>query len=253
MSESKSAHTHFGYQNVPEENKSGLVKEVFNNVSSKYDVMNDLMSVGIHRVWKNTLINWLAPKENQNLLDVAGGTGDIATRFLNQTKSGNATILDMTESMLQEGTKRITNSSLSSLSSRMRWVVGDAMALPFKKNTFDIYTISFGIRNVTKIDKALSEAFRVLKPGGRIMILEFSKLPNPMMQKAYDLYSFNVIPKIGEIVVGDKDSYQYLVESIRKFPDQVSFANMMTSAGFENVKFRNLTFGVAALHSGWKI
>ena len=250
MSESKSAHTHFGYQNVPEENKSGLVKEVFNNVSSKYDVMNDLMSVGIHRVWKNTLINWLAPKENQNLLDVAGGTGDIATRFLNQTKSGNATILDMTESMLQEGTKRITNSSLSS---RMRWVVGDAMALPFKKNTFDIYTISFGIRNITKIDKALSEAFRVLKPGGRIMILEFSKLPNPMMQKAYDLYSFNVIPKIGEIVAGDKDSYQYLVESIRKFPDQVSFANMMTEVGFENVKFRNLTFGVAALHSGWKI
>jgi len=250
MSERKSAHTHFGYQNVPEENKSGLVKEVFNNVSSKYDVMNDLMSVGIHRVWKNTLINWLAPKENQNLLDVAGGTGDIATRFLNQTKSGNATILDMTESMLQEGTKRITNSSLSS---RMRWVVGDAMALPFKKNTFDIYTISFGIRNITKIDKALSEAFRVLKPGGRIMILEFSKLPNPMMQKAYDLYSFNVIPKIGEIVVGDKDSYQYLVESIRKFPDQVSFANMITEAGFENVKFRNLTFGVAALHSGWKI
>ena len=250
MSERKSAYTHFGYQNVPEENKSGLVKEVFNNVSSKYDVMNDLMSVGIHRVWKNTLINWLAPKENQNLLDVAGGTGDIATRFLNKAKSGNATILDMTESMLQEGTKRITNSSLSS---RMRWVVGDAMALPFKKNTFDIYTISFGIRNITKIDKALSEAFRVLKPGGRIMILEFSKLPNPMMQKAYDLYSFNVIPKIGEIVVGDKDSYQYLVESIRKFPDQVSFANMITEAGFENVKFRNLTFGVAALHSGWKI
>ena len=250
MSENKSTHTHFGFQNVPEANKSGLVKEVFNNVSSKYDVMNDLMSVGIHRVWKNTLINWLVPKENQNLLDVAGGTGDIATRFLNQIKSGNATILDMTESMLQEGTKRITNSSLSS---RMRWVVGDAMALPFKKNTFDIYTISFGIRNITKIDKALSEAFRVLKPGGRIMILEFSKLPNPMMQKAYDLYSFNVIPKIGEIVAGDKDSYQYLVESIRKFPDQVSFANMMTKAGFENVKFRNLTFGVAALHSGWKI
>ena len=250
MSESKSAHTHFGYQNVPEVNKSGLVKEVFNNVSSKYDVMNDLMSVGIHRVWKNTLINWLAPKENQNLLDVAGGTGDIAIRFLNQAKSGNATILDMTESMLQEGTKRITNSPLSS---RMRWVVGDAMALPFKRNTFDIYTISFGIRNVTKIDKALSEAFRVLKPGGRIMILEFSKLPNPVMQRAYDLYSFNVIPKIGEIVAGDKDSYQYLVESIRKFPDQVSFANTMTEAGFENVKFRNLTFGVAALHSGWKI
>ena len=250
MSERKSAHTHFGYQNVPEENKSGLVKEVFNNVSSKYDVMNDLMSVGIHRVWKNILINWLAPKENQNLLDVAGGTGDIAIRFLNQAKSGNATILDMTESMLQEGTKRITNSPLSS---RMRWVVGDAMALPFKRNTFDIYTISFGIRNVTKIDKALSEAFRVLKPGGRILILEFSKLPNPMMQRAYDLYSFNVIPKIGEIVVGDKDSYQYLVESIRKFPDQVSFANMMIEAGFENVKFRNLTFGVAALHSGWKI
>jgi len=250
MSEIKSKRTHFGYQNVPEAHKSGLVKEVFNNVASRYDVMNDLMSVGIHRVWKNALINWLAPKENQNLLDVAGGTGDISVRFLNKAKGGNATILDMTESMLKEGTKRVTNSALSS---RMRWVVGDAMALPFKKNTFDIYTISFGIRNVTNIDKALSEAFRVLKPGGRIMILEFSKLPNPMMQKAYDLYSFNVIPKIGEIVVGDKGSYQYLVESIRKFPDQVSFANMMTKTGFENVKFRNLTFGVAALHSGWKI
>ena len=201
MSESKSAHTHFGYQNVPEENKSGLVKEVFNNVSSKYDVMNDLMSVGIHRVWKNTLINWLAPKENQNLLDVAGGTGDIATRFLNQAKSGNATILDMTESMLQEGTKRITNSPLSS---RMRWVVGDAMALPFKRNTFDIYTISFGLRNAKNLNQALSEAHRVLKPGGRYLCLEFSKIQNLGLNSIYKNYS-KLIPYIGQLIVGEKN------------------------------------------------
>ena len=180
----------FGLKKIPISQKRKEISNLFENVSNDYDLMNDLMSLGTHRIWKKDLVDRLEREQilttKKTILDLAGGTGDIATRFLNQAKSGNATILDMTESMLQEGTKRVTNSALSS---RMRWVVGDAMTLPFKKNTFDIYTISFGIRNVTKIDKALSEAFRVLKPGGRIMILEFSKLPNPMMQRASSLSS----------------------------------------------------------------
>lgn len=242
--------THFGFQTVDEGQKAGMVQGVFTRVASKYDVMNDLMSGGVHRLWKDGMMDWLAPRPGQRLLDVAGGTGDVAFRFLKRAPGARATVLDMTESMLIEGQKR---AEAENLADRLDWVVGDAMALPFGDNSFDVYTISFGIRNVTRIPDALSEAFRVLKPGGRLMILEFSQLPNPALQWAYDRYSFNVIPTLGQIVANDRDSYQYLVESIRKFPDQESFATLIRQAGFEQVKYRNLTMGVAALHSGWKI
>jgi demethylmenaquinone methyltransferase/2-methoxy-6-polyprenyl-1,4-benzoquinol methylase len=242
--------THFGFRTVDEDQKAGMVHGVFTNVASKYDIMNDVMSMGIHRIWKDAMMDWLAPRPGQNLLDVAGGTGDIAFRFLDRARTAQATVLDMTESMLVEGRKR---AEAGRMANSLGWVVGDAMALPFKANTFDVYTISFGIRNVTRIPDALSEAFRVLRPGGRLMVLEFSQIPNALMQRAYDLYSFNVIPRMGKLIANDADSYQYLVESIRKFPDQDTFAEMIRTAGFENVSYRNLSMGIAALHSGWKI
>ncbi len=242
--------THFGFQTVAEGEKAGMVHGVFTRVASRYDIMNDLMSAGIHRLWKDAMMDWLAPRPGQRLLDVAGGTGDIAFRFLGRASGTTATVLDMTESMLVEGRKR---AEAENMADRLNWIVGDAMALPFADNTFDVYTISFGIRNVTRIPDALREAFRVLRPGGRLMVLEFSQIPNPALQWAYDRYSFNVIPLMGQIVANDRDSYQYLVESIRKFPDQETFATMIRAAGFSQVKYRNLTMGVAALHSGWKI
>jgi demethylmenaquinone methyltransferase / 2-methoxy-6-polyprenyl-1,4-benzoquinol methylase len=242
--------THFGFQTVPEGEKAGMVHGVFTRVASKYDVMNDLMSGGVHRLWKSAMMDWLAPRPGQRLLDVAGGTGDVAFRFLKRAPGATAVVCDMTEPMLIEGRKR---ADADKLADRLDWVVGDAMALPFPSNSFDVYTISFGIRNVTRIADALSEAHRVLRPGGRLMVLEFSHVPNALMQQVYDLYSFNIIPVMGQIVTGDRDSYQYLVESIRKFPDQESFASMIRQAGFGQVKFRNLTMGVAALHSGWKL
>ena len=223
---------------------------MFNSVASKYDVMNDVMSIGIHRIWKDAMMDWLAPRAGQNLLDVAGGTGDIAFRFLKRAGSGHATVLDLTEPMLDEGRKR---AEAAQMADSLDWVVGDAMALPFDAGSFDVYTISFGIRNVTRPQQALSEAFRVLKPGGRLMVLEFSQLPSPGLQKAYDLYSFNVIPRLGQLIANDYDSYRYLVESIRNFPDQETFLGMLREAGFENAKYRNLSLGIAALHSGWKI
>ena len=250
MTEQHARETHFGFQTVAEDEKAGMVHGVFTRVANRYDLMNDLMSVGIHRLWKDAMMDWLAPRAGQRLLDVAGGTGDIAFRFLARAPEARATVLDMTESMLIEGQKR---AEAENLVDRLDWVAGDAMALPFADNTFDVYTISFGIRNVTRIPDALAEAFRVLKPGGRLMVLEFSQLPNPALQWAYDRYSFNVIPTLGQAVANDRESYQYLVESIRKFPDQDSFATMIRQAGFEQVKYRNLTMGVAALHSGWKI
>lgn len=242
--------THFGYQTVPEGDKAGMVHGVFTRVASKYDIMNDLMSGGVHRLWKDAMMDWLAPRPGQRLLDVAGGTGDVAFRFLKRAPAASAVVCDMTESMLVAGRQR---AEADSLAAQLDWVVGDAMALPFEAGSFDVYTISFGIRNVTRIQDALAEAYRVLRPGGRLMVLEFSQIPNEMMQKAYDLYSFNVIPVMGQIVAGDRDSYQYLVESIRKFPDQETFAGMIRKAGFGQVKYRNMTMGVAALHSGWKI
>ncbi|MDN3712240.1 bifunctional demethylmenaquinone methyltransferase/2-methoxy-6-polyprenyl-1,4-benzoquinol methylase UbiE [Paracoccus cavernae] len=242
--------THFGFKTVAEDDKAGLVHSVFSSVASRYDVMNDLMSAGVHRLWKTALMDWLAPRDGQKLLDVAGGTGDVAFRFLQRASGASVTVCDMTESMLVEGRKR---AEAGKFSDRLSWVTGDAMALPFPDNSFDRYTISFGIRNVTRIPDALREAHRVLRPGGRIVVLEFSQIPVPALQWAYDRYSFNVIPEMGRLVTGDRDSYQYLVESIRKFPDQETFATMIREAGFGRVQWRNLSMGIAALHSGWKL
>lgn len=242
--------THFGFETVHATEKAGKVQGVFKSVAAKYDVMNDVMSIGIHRIWKEAMMDWLAPRCGQTLIDVAGGTGDVSFKFLNRAGSGHATVLDLTENMLIEGRKR---AEASEMEQSLDWLVGDAMALPFSDNSFDVYTISFGIRNVTRPEGALSEAFRVLRPGGRLMVLEFSQIPVPLVQKAYDLYSFNIIPAMGKMIANDRDSYQYLVESIRKFPDQETFLNMIRRAGFENVSYRNLSLGIAALHSGWKI
>ncbi|MDE0781662.1 MAG: bifunctional demethylmenaquinone methyltransferase/2-methoxy-6-polyprenyl-1,4-benzoquinol methylase UbiE, partial [Planktomarina sp.] len=242
--------THFGFETVHATEKAGKVQGVFKSVAAKYDVMNDVMSIGIHRIWKEAMMDWLAPRCGQTLIDVAGGTGDVSFKFLNRAGSGHATVLDLTENMLIEGRKR---AEASEMEQSLDWLVGDAMALPFSDNSFDVYTISFGIRNVTRPEGALSEAFRVLRPGGRLMVLEFSQIPVPLVQKAYDLYSFNIIPAMGKMIANDRDSYQYLVESIRKFPDQETFLNMIRGAGFENVSYRNLSLGIAALHSGWKI
>ncbi len=243
--------THFGFGTVPEAKKASLVHDVFSNVASNYDVMNDVMSFGIHRLWKDALIDWLNPQPGQRLLDVAGGTGDISFRFLNRAKGmARATVLDMTKAMLVEGQKR---SESGNLADKLEWVCGDAMSLPFKENSFDVYTISFGIRNVVNIDVALEEAYRVLRIGGRLSVLEFGQIPNKLIQKVYDEYSFNVIPNLGKMIAGDKQSYRYLVESIRKFPDQDRFSKLISQKGFENVKYRNLSLGIAAIHSGWKI
>lgn len=251
MAETPDPTTHFGFETVPEAEKAGRVHGVFTSVASKYDVMNDAMSLGIHRLWKDAMLDWLAPRPDMRLLDVAGGTGDISFRFLDRVKGrGHATVLDMTESMLVEGRKR---AEAARMEEQLDWITGDAMALPFPDNSFDAYTISFGIRNVTRIADAIAEAYRVLKPGGRFLVLEFSQIPVPGMQRLYDLYSFNVIPKMGKAIAGDAESYQYLVESIRKFPTQDDFAEMIRAGGFEQVKYRNLTMGIAALHSGWKL
>lgn len=242
--------THFGFQTVPEEEKATRVRGVFTSVASRYDLMNDVMSAGIHRLWKDAMMDWLAPRPGQHLLDVAGGTGDIAFRFLARAPGARATVLDLTQSMLDEGRRR---AEAEKMAERLEWVAGDAMALPFADASFDVYTISFGIRNVTRPETALAEAFRVLRPGGRLMVLEFSRVPVAGLRRLYDLYSFHVIPRMGAAIAGDRESYQYLVESIRRFPDQETFLGMIRDAGFANARYRNLTMGVAALHSGWKL
>ena len=241
----------FGFRKVNRAEKQHLVNEVFDSVAFRYDLMNDLMSAGLHRLWKDTLIDWLAPRKNKHLIDVAGGTGEIAFRILNRLKDeGKVTIVDRNEQMLLEGKSRYT---VSFKNNNIEWICADAMELPFSDESFDYFTISFGIRNVLDIKKCLEESYRVLKPGGRLLILEFSAVDNKTLKKLYDLYSLNIVPKLGRFVAGDEDSYRYLVESIRKFPSQEEFLSMIDTAGFKQTKFRNLTFGVVALHSGWKV
>ncbi|MEM7742867.1 MAG: bifunctional demethylmenaquinone methyltransferase/2-methoxy-6-polyprenyl-1,4-benzoquinol methylase UbiE [Pseudomonadota bacterium] len=242
--------THFGFEEIPEDQKADRVHGVFSSVAARYDLMNDLMSGGVHRIWKTALIDWLAPRAGMKLLDVAGGTGDIAFRFVDRVRGdGQATVCDMTQAMLDEGERRADKRGIYAVD----WICGDAMQLPFPDRSFDAYTIAFGIRNVTRIESALAEAYRVLRPGGRFMCLEFSQIPLPALQWAYDRYSFNVIPPMGQAITGDRESYQYLVESIRRFPDQETFADMLRAAGFGQVSYRNLSFGIAAMHSGWRL
>ena len=246
----RAGETHFGFETIPRADKADRVRGVFESVASRYDLMNDLMSGGLHRLWKDAMVDWLAPRRGMALLDVAGGTGDVAFRVLDRAPGARATVLDLTEPMLLEGRRRAMGRPFED---RLDWLVGDAMALPFPDNSFDAWTISFGIRNVTDPAAALREAFRVLRRGGRLMVLEFSRVSPALLEKAYDLYSFNVIPALGRAVTGDADSYRYLVESIRRFPDQETFLDMIREAGFSNAAHRNLTMGVACLHSGWKV
>lgn len=245
----------FGFKTVDETERQGLVNRVFSSVAERYDLMNDLMSGGLHRAWKSDMIGWLAPPRREGrafrLIDVAGGTGDIAIRYARASAADcEAVICDISPEMLDVGRRRVADRGLGS---RVTLVEGNAEALPFPDASFDAYTIAFGIRNVTHIDQALREAFRVLKTGGRFMCLEFSKVEAPILDRIYEIHSFEVIPRLGSAIAGDKESYQYLVESIRKFPTQEVFVDMIRDAGFENVKYRNLTGGVAAIHSGWKL
>ncbi|WP_432285313.1 bifunctional demethylmenaquinone methyltransferase/2-methoxy-6-polyprenyl-1,4-benzoquinol methylase UbiE [Aminobacter sp. BA135] len=245
--------TSYGFRNVGAGDKQGLVNEVFHKVADRYDVMNDLMSGGLHRIWKDAMVAWLNPPRRQGwkVLDVAGGTGDIAFRIVDASHgNAHATVLDINGSMLGVGRERAEKRGLAD---KTDFVEANAEELPFADETFDAYTIAFGIRNVPRIDVALSEAWRVLKPGGRLLVLEFSEVEMPLLDKIYEAWSFNAIPRIGQAVTGDGEPYAYLVESIRKFPNQQNFAAMITRAGFDRVTFRNYTGGIAALHSGWKL
>jgi demethylmenaquinone methyltransferase / 2-methoxy-6-polyprenyl-1,4-benzoquinol methylase len=245
--------TSFGFSPVGPGEKQDRVNDVFHTVAKRYDLMNDLMSAGMHRVWKGAAVDWLSPPKRPgwNALDVAGGTGDIAFRIV-EASGGHAhvTVLDINGSMLDVGRDRAEKRGLAG---NLDFVEANAEDLPFADGAFDAYTIAFGIRNVPRIDAALSEAFRVLKPGGRFLCLEFSEVDLPLLDRVYDEWSFRAIPQIGKAVTGDGDSYQYLVESIRKFPNQTNFAAMIEKAGFERVSFRNYSGGIAAAHSGWKL
>jgi len=252
--DSKSSTTSFGFQEVKSGERQGLVNEVFTKVASRYDLMNDVMSGGLHRLWKDELIGWLAPPKGPRvyrLIDVAGGTGDVALKFIKASgENASAVICDINPQMLEVGRQRVEKSGLMK---HISFVEGNAEKLPFPDKSFDAYTIAFGIRNVTDVDAALKEAFRVLKIGGRFLCLEFSKCEVPLLDRLYDFHSFEVIPRLGEFIAGSGEPYKYLVESIRKFPNQALFRDMITAAGFKQVRFRNLTGGIAAIHSGWKI
>jgi demethylmenaquinone methyltransferase/2-methoxy-6-polyprenyl-1,4-benzoquinol methylase len=246
--------TSFGFRAVAETERQGLVNQVFATVADRYDLMNDLMSGGLHRLWKRELITMLNPPRRSTpfrLLDVAGGTGDIAIRYAHDSgPAATAVICDISPEMLDVGRRRISGVGLEA---RISCVEGNAEALPFESNTFDAYTIAFGIRNVTHIDKALAEAYRVLRPGGRWLCLEFSECQVPLLDRLYDFHSFEVIPHLGKLAAGTAEPYRYLVESIRRFPNQEAFAGLVRDAGFARVTYRNLTGGIAAIHAAWKI
>ncbi|MDS1137090.1 bifunctional demethylmenaquinone methyltransferase/2-methoxy-6-polyprenyl-1,4-benzoquinol methylase UbiE [Nitratireductor indicus] len=245
--------TAYGFREVAKGEKQELVNTVFHRVAERYDVMNDLMSAGLHRLWKDAMVSWLSPakRPGYRTLDVAGGTGDIAFRIVEASRrNAHVAVLDINGSMLQVGAERAGKLGLSD---NLAFVEANAEELPFEDNSFDAYTIAFGIRNVPRIDRALSEAFRVLKPGGRFLCLEFSEVEMPILDKVYEAWSFHAIPRIGQAVTGDGEPYRYLVESIRKFPNQENFAAMIRDAGFSRVTWRNYSGGIATVHSGWKI
>jgi demethylmenaquinone methyltransferase/2-methoxy-6-polyprenyl-1,4-benzoquinol methylase len=248
----------FGFQQVPRGEKKALVRGVFERVAKRYDLMNDLMSGGVHRLWKQAMVDWLMPRANWTFLDVAGGTGDIAAAILRavggaaqlKAKGGHITVADINPAMLEVGAERAAKRGLVDA---LEFLAADAERLPVKDCSIDAYTVAFGLRNVTDLDAALGEAKRVLKPGGRFLCLEFSKPVLPLLGPLYDRYSFAVLPKLGEIVAKDGDSYRYLAESIRRFPVQDAFAARIRAAGLEQVKVRNLSGGIAALHSAWRL
>ena len=246
--------THFGYQSIPLNEKQGRVDDVFHSVARRYDLMNDLMSGGLHRIWKDILLTAVNPPKGKRafkLLDVAGGTGDIAFRVAERGgEHVHVTVCDINAEMLAVGAERAAQRGLEG---NVVFERGNAEELPYADRSFDCVTIAFGIRNVPRIDRALAEAYRVLKLGGRFLCLEFSAVDVPGLDRLYELYSFQAIPRIGEVVTGDREAYQYLVESIRKFPRPKAFAAMIERAGFRRVTFRQLTGGIVALHSGWKL
>jgi demethylmenaquinone methyltransferase / 2-methoxy-6-polyprenyl-1,4-benzoquinol methylase len=246
--------THFGFRTVATGAKQGLVDRVFAHVADRYDLMNDLMSGGLHRLWKDAAVTWLNPPRSArpfHLLDVAGGTCDIALRVLEAAGAGTeVTVFDISAPMLAAGAKKVEKAGMNG---RVRFVQGNGQNLPFAERNFDAYTIAFGIRNIPEIPAALGEAFRVLKPGGRFLCLEFSEVTVPMLDRLYDLYSFNAIPALGGVVTGDAEAYRYLVESIRRFPNQEDFAELIRNAGFQRVQHRDLSGGIAAIHSAWRI
>ena len=254
MSEHKTNEADFGFRRVPVEEKQRLVDHVFHSVARRYDLMNDLMSAGLHRAWKDALVNAINPPKSDRdfrLLDVAGGTGDIAFRVIEAGGPGtHATVLDINGGMLDVGRERAEKRGLDYA---VTFVEANAETLPLPDRTFDAYSIAFGIRNVPRIETALREAYRVLRPGGHFLCLEFSAVDLPGLDKIYDLYSFNAIPAIGRLVTGDAESYRYLVESIRKFPKPEGFASMMRDAGFARVSYTKMTGGIVALHSGWRL
>ena len=242
--------THFGFRDVPESTKAGLVGQVFDSVASRYDIMNDAMSLGVHRLWKRFAIDQAGVRAGQNVLDVAGGTGDLSAVFAKQVgPDGSVTVADINASMLDVGRARLADRGIAG---NVEFVQADAEVLPFPDSYFDVVTIAFGLRNVTHQDRALASMFRVLKPGGRLLVLEFSKPVLPGLGAVYDAYSFNILPKLGKLIANDEASYRYLVESIRKHPDQETLKGMMDTAGFERAHYFNLTGGIVALHKGYK-
>ncbi|MGB0223374.1 MULTISPECIES: bifunctional demethylmenaquinone methyltransferase/2-methoxy-6-polyprenyl-1,4-benzoquinol methylase UbiE [unclassified Marinobacterium] len=250
MSDNQKNTTHFGYQEVPVDEKVNRVADVFHSVAAKYDVMNDLMSGGIHRIWKRITIESSGARPGHKILDIAGGTGDLTRRFAQIVgQSGKVVLADINDSMLKVGRDKLIDKGVAG---NVEYVQANAECLPFEDNTFDIITIAFGLRNVTDKDAALRSMNRVLKPGGKLMVLEFSKTENPLLTKAYDFYSFNLLPKMGQLIANDAESYRYLAESIRMHPDQETLKGMMDSAGFVQTRYRNLTQGIVALHTGIK-